>query len=71
VKLETGRTHQIRVHLSFLGYPILGDTLYGGRADERIYLHAHTLYFMHPRTGDKLEIKSPLKPLLGGTLTAN
>jgi 23S rRNA pseudouridine1911/1915/1917 synthase len=67
VKLETGRTHQIRVHLSFLGYPILGDTLYGGRADERIYLHAHTLYFMHPRTGDKLEIKSPVKPLLGGT----
>jgi len=64
VKLETGRTHQIRVHLSFLGSPIIGDTLYGGRTDSRIYLHAHTLYFIHPSTGEKLEIKSQTKPLL-------
>ncbi|MEO5666544.1 MAG: RluA family pseudouridine synthase [Bdellovibrionota bacterium] len=64
VKLETGRTHQIRVHLSFLGTPIIGDTLYGGRRHERILLHAHTLYFIHPRTEQKLEIKSRRAPLL-------
>jgi 23S rRNA pseudouridine1911/1915/1917 synthase len=62
LKLETGRTHQIRVHLSFLGCPIIGDALYGGRHYERILLHAHTLYFSHPRTGEKLEIKSQYEP---------
>lgn len=47
----TGRTHQLRVHLSEIGHPILGDTLYGGtfaRAAERLLLHARSLAFMHP-----------------------
>jgi len=51
VQLETGRTHQIRVHLSFLGIPILGDNLYGGQTFTRMLLHAHTLYLDHPATG--------------------
>ena len=66
VRIETGRTHQIRVHLSHIGHPVVGDTLYGGdrsRAlkDERLrkaigslerhFLHAHKLEFRHPRSG--------------------
>ena len=61
--LHTGRTHQIRVHLKHLGYPILGDTLYGGPASApRQMLHAWTLRFIHPRTGTKLEFRAPLPP---------
>jgi len=50
LKLETGRTHQIRVHLSHLGHPLLGDELYGGRRDaiERQALHSYELNFYHP-----------------------
>jgi len=40
---ETGRTHQLRVHLNYLGYPILGDTLYGDKKADRMYLHALSL----------------------------
>jgi 23S rRNA pseudouridine1911/1915/1917 synthase len=61
VSLETGRTHQIRVHMSFLGHPIVGDSLYGGREAKRIYLHAHTLYLKQPMTGLALEICSQMK----------
>ena len=43
VIIKTGRTHQIRVHLAYIHYPIIGDTLYGGRADSRIMLHAHKI----------------------------
>lgn len=53
----TGRTHQLRVHLSEIGHPILGDTLYGGAATAlatRLLLHARTLCFTHPETGEKL-----------------
>jgi 23S rRNA pseudouridine1911/1915/1917 synthase len=62
LKLETGRTHQIRVHLSFLGLPIAGDLLYGGQAKDsapRLMLHAHTLFFEHPRSGKALSFHAP------------
>ena len=60
-RLHTGRTHQLRVHLKHLGYPILGDTLYGGlRPPARQMLHAWTLAFTHPRTGEPREFRAPL-----------
>ena len=60
-RLHTGRTHQLRVHLKHLGYPILGDTLYGGPCPpERQMLHAWKLAFRHPRTGEEREFVAPL-----------
>jgi 23S rRNA pseudouridine1911/1915/1917 synthase len=64
-KLETGRTHQIRVHLNHLGHPIYGDTLYGyGEEEEdlikRQALHAYGLNFKSPRTGEELELRAEL-----------
>jgi 23S rRNA pseudouridine1911/1915/1917 synthase len=56
----TGRTHQIRVHLSSLGLPIIGDELYGGKKEKRMLLHALSLEFNHPVTGERLLIKAPL-----------
>lgn len=61
-ELFTGRTHQIRVHLSQRGLPILGDELYGGRPAERIFLHALTLDLPHPLTGKPLHFEAPLPP---------
>ena len=61
--LETGRTHQIRVHMSHIGHPLVGDYLYGGENPwliERQALHAFKLSFNHPLTGDRLEIEAPL-----------
>ncbi len=57
VNIETGRTHQIRVHMKYLGYPILGDSTYG-RADieSRQMLHAYKLEFLHPVTKEKMEL---------------
>jgi len=61
--LETGRTHQIRVHLSHLGYPIVGDTLYGQEDPsliKRQALHAERLSFVHPVTGQAMVVEAPL-----------
>lgn len=61
---KTGRTHQIRVHLSFLGCPIVGDTVYGFRKQriklKRLFLHAYRISFDHPVTGERLTFESPL-----------
>ena len=61
--LETGRTHQIRVHFSHIGFPLLGDDLYGGSLEhgiERQALHCHYLTFYHPFLEEQLEMESPL-----------
>ena len=63
-RLETGRTHQIRVHLAHIGYPILGDTVYGAKKPvpglTGQCLHAVGLRFLHPRTGEPVELTCPL-----------
>jgi 23S rRNA pseudouridine1911/1915/1917 synthase len=75
VSLETGRTHQIRVHFSEAGYPLLGDPLYGSRASRqltqspRLALHALRLGFPHPRTGRRLSVTAPLPTDLEVALT--
>lgn len=61
--LQTGRTHQIRVHMSHLGYPLVGDYLYGGESPwliDRQALHAYKLSFDHPVTGQRLTAEAPL-----------
>jgi len=80
VAIATGRTHQIRVHLSAIGHPIVGDSTYGGvrhrmpaalRAVERLerpFLHAARLSFTHPREGTRMEFTCPLPPDLQGVL---
>lgn len=63
LQLETGRTHQIRVHMKYIGFPLLGDPLYGPKkveGEHGQYLHAKTLGFVHPRTKELLEFDSPL-----------
>ena len=62
VRLETGRTHQIRVHLAAIGLPVVGDPVYGVRDPElqRQFLHAWRLAFPHPVTGQQVEVESPL-----------
>lgn len=80
VQIETGRTHQIRVHLAALGHPVVGDTVYGAPARlrrpgnhdpeadtlslERNFLHAAELDLAHPRTGKPLQLRAPLPPEL-------
>ena len=70
-RLHTGRTHQIRVHFKFLGYPLLGDCTYGHRQNQRVedltgfkaarqMLHASELSFIHPRTGKRLKFQAEL-----------
>ncbi len=70
LKLGTGRTHQIRVHLSFLGFPIVGDGAYGGRGHPRILLHAHTLQLRHPRSEEAMEFHAPWPASAAAWLTA-
>jgi 23S rRNA pseudouridine1911/1915/1917 synthase len=62
VSPETGRTHQIRVHLAHIGHPLLGDSVYGGRSKllPRQFLHAHLLGMRHPSSGEYLEFRSNL-----------
>jgi 23S rRNA pseudouridine1911/1915/1917 synthase len=71
VRLETGRTHQIRVHLAAVGLPVVGDPVYGvsDHALGRQFLHAGRLGFDHPFTGERLEIESPLPPDLDAYLS--
>ncbi len=62
-RLETGRTHQIRVHMSYIGYPVYGDPKYGWRKDDQTYgqfLHAKKLGFIHPTTNKYMEFESEL-----------
>jgi 23S rRNA pseudouridine1911/1915/1917 synthase len=69
--LHTGRTHQIRVHFQFLGYPLVGDMTYGNRQNQRLedltgyqaerqMLHAYRLGFVHPRNGKKVAFEAPV-----------
>jgi RluA family pseudouridine synthase len=59
LELKTGRTHQIRVHLSQIGHPIVGDGMYGGIPAKRLYLHSFQTEFPHPVTGENLCISAP------------
>ena len=69
VRLETGRTHQIRVHLSAIGHPVYADPLYGEAvSDRRLWLHAECLAFGHPVTGEALEFESEIPRDLRGTV---
>ncbi len=79
VEIKTGRTHQIRVHLSWLKHPVVGDAVYGGGRDQNVpdartrtliralnrqFLHAEKIGFRHPRTGEFLRFDAPLPPEL-------
>lgn len=83
VQIKTGRTHQIRVHLAHIGYPVVGDSTYGGGRENSIrdpqtrravqslgrhFLHSAELAFNHPRTGDRLEFTAPLPDELAAFL---
>jgi 23S rRNA pseudouridine1911/1915/1917 synthase len=72
--LETGRTHQIRVHLSSIGHPVVGDARYGGARQSlpspRPWLHAEHLELAHPVTGEPLTFDSPLPDDLGAVRAA-
>ncbi|MDN5372576.1 MAG: rRNA synthase [Carnobacterium sp.] len=71
LKLETGRTHQIRVHMKYIGYPLAGDPVYGPRKTlegKGQFLHAKTLGFKHPTTEEFLTFEAPLPKLFEDTL---
>ena len=73
-RLETGRTHQIRVHLAHGGHPVLGDPVYGGvrKGFPELTgqcLHARRLSFVHPRTGERMTVECPLPDYFTQTLT--
>ncbi|MFN0164406.1 MAG: RluA family pseudouridine synthase [Burkholderiales bacterium] len=80
VQLKTGRTHQIRVHLSASGHPILGDDKYGdfalnrrekSRGFSRMFLHAKKLSFVHPLSGERMRVEAPLPPACVARLAAD
>ena len=72
VKPQTGRTHQIRVHLAYIGHPVVGDEVYGYRKQriklKRHFLHAAELSFVHPVTGQPLNLIAPLPAELQAVL---
>lgn len=71
LRLETGRTHQIRVHLAYIGHPVAGDPLYARRDPLLLHgqaLHAGILGFTHPRTGERLQFEAPLPAFFAETL---
>jgi 23S rRNA pseudouridine1911/1915/1917 synthase len=77
LRLETGRTHQIRVHVAHLGHPVLGDATYGGKSErgrslglDRPFLHAWKLVFPHPDDGRTIEVTDPLPSELTAALTS-
>lgn len=73
VQIDTGRKHQIRQHMKFIGHPLLLDPLYGNDAMNkaftkhhkyhRFFLHAYSLDFLHPITGEKLHVEAPISPV--------
>lgn len=72
LQLETGRTHQIRVHMKYIGYPVAGDPLYGPRKTlpgNGQFLHAQMLGFTHPTTGELMVFEAPLPEIFQKTLT--
>jgi 23S rRNA pseudouridine1911/1915/1917 synthase len=75
-KLQTGRTHQIRVHFAYIQHPVVGDPLYGRRRlkDDlgltRQFLHSYSLTLDHPRSGERMELIDPLPPDLAGSLAS-
>jgi 23S rRNA pseudouridine1911/1915/1917 synthase len=76
VEIKTGRTHQIRVHMAHIGHPVLGDHVYGGGKSARFgessitrqMLHAETLSFLHPATGNPLSFAAPLPADMAGVI---
>ncbi|MGX7351331.1 RluA family pseudouridine synthase [Enterococcus canis] len=71
LQLETGRTHQIRVHMQYIGYPVAGDPVYGPKktlAGNGQFLHAKLLGFTHPRTGESMVFEAPLPAIFEKTL---
>jgi len=72
LRLETGRTHQIRVHMKYIGHPLAGDPMYGPAetiGGHGQYLHAATLGFIHPKTGEKMHFEAPLPDFYSEKLT--
>ena len=73
LRLETGRTHQIRVHMTYIGHPIVGDARYGPAKPhfnlDGQFLHAYLLGFVHPRSGEYMEFRAPLPDKLQNVLT--
>ena len=65
VRIHTGRTHQIRVHMASVGYPVAGDRMYGGQAAPRIFLHAWKIAFTSPATGQRVTVEAALPPDFG------
>ena len=62
LRLETGRTHQIRIHMKYIGFPLVGDYLYNPDMEHitRQALHSYRLTFLHPITGQKMDFTAPL-----------